>query len=1371
MTAERFKPLLDRDFLQAELNYEFADYLASGDDDQLLERLQAWSRRELKRETQAEASFVQRFFIETWGYRDDGTGTDSFQLHPKFPIAGAGQTGNRGEADLAVGTFTSVGPHIPQVVCEFKGIKSALDAPQNRKGNNRSPVMQARDYLWNARRGIFDTQPCQPRFAIVTDMDEFRLYWQDSFPDRYLRFTITNRDLFGGNALVDAGNEARFDRFLFWRLFRADMLLSDAGRTRLERLIEKQGKESRKLEGEFYKHYRLYREVLIRNITLQRPAGMTRGGAVRLGQKLLDRLIFIMFAEDMGPRVGFPLKALRDQLQQFSNDKFLEAEGDEVWRRLCLFFKRMNTGGDLGNDTIHQFNGGLFAGDAAIDSLKLPNRLFVRYGQARNDATLAEHPDTLLFLSTTYSFASEGDARNSIGLYTLGHIFEQSIVELEKLEADAEGRTSLTDITKRKRDGVYYTPEWVVTRIIEETVDPLFAEWKRDAGWAEGAEPTSAAVAAYWTRLQSIKVIDPACGSGAFLIVALRHLQREFEATIELALKSGVVEQRPPAGALTRNILTSNLFGVDINSASVEITKLSLWLHTAAAKEPLSSLDGTIQCGNSLVDSRFYNKRDLHDADDRDRINTFDWEGDFALGSFDAVIGNPPYVKLQNFRKVNGDMADWLLSGSTGAAPYISTSTGNFDLYLPFIEKGLSLLNEHGRMGYIAPNLWPTLEYGEALRGLVHAGRHLEKWLDFRSHQVFEEATVYTAIQIFSKRPSDGIRLAFVGDGDISRVDWQASDNYLPYADIRAPLKPWLIAPTPVRHMIERLAKDATRLDDSGNTKAIFQGVITSADHIFHLRRLGRNRYAFTPRQGSKKLAEVEVEIEDALMKPLVSGVDAKRFIEPHIEMYLLFPYRLDPAGAKLISVNDMLRDFPKAWSYLKLHESELSNRENGKFNDPQWYRMGRSQNLDKQETVKLLVPRLVANLGCFIDDNARYYCDNVDVGGVVPQRPEDVWWLAGLLNSPTHNLIFSWLTKPFRGEYKSANKQFIAPLPVPNGDRASRAALSALSAAMQTRRTDRVSRRADLDERLAATARVRWPLENILADVRSVTQIEESAPRSITLHDRKQWVDEQRQADEESSLARIDGLIRLDTTCEVALVRGKLSFLIDEIEIVRAFVGDDEAALIEAQWRAVALDFQPSGKGDAKRLIGQLRKVVIAAPPALTAQIIAIGGELHALSAELQEDERHLHELTALLFNLSPDEERMVKQGRVVKWPARNPPPLGEVARAARRRGRVDEVLMQRRIFSISPPAACHLPQRRRIFGRIDDAVGQSSICSYSATISAKIASASTDGVRAPENSPIGLRNRTRSAVVRPAAASISWRSSRAVWPPCAPT
>ena len=1245
MAADRYKPLLDRDFLRGVLHYEYEDYKAGDTDEVLKTRLLGWSKRELKRETQAEAAFTRRFFVETWGYREDGSGADGFELWPKFPIAGAGQSGNRGEADLAVGLFGGDKPKIPQVVCEYKDVRSGLDAPQNRKGNLRSPVYQARDYLWNARRGLFGNEPVQPRFAIVTDMDEFRLYWWDHFPDRYLRFRIgASADLFDRTpSLTAEDDEGRFDRFLFWRLFRPDMLLSAAGRTQLERLIERQGGVERKLEGRFYADYRAYRQVLIDTIKLQPLDGVTRGGKVRLAQKLLDRLIFVMFAEDMGGRVGFPPGALVEELTRQSRDQFLDAEGDEVWRRIKQIFRIMNVGGRLGTQTIHQFNGGLFADDPLIDALELPNRLFVRFGQAQNEATIEAHKDTLLYLASRYNFAREGGTNDSIGLYTLGHIFEQSIVELEKLEADAEGRTSLTDLSQRKRDGVYYTPEWVVERIVEETIDPLLAAWRREAGWIEGKTPSAAAAAAYWERLRAIKVIDPACGSGAFLIVALRYLERAFAAAVTAAAGTGAIGQVPDAAAITDMVLANNLYGVDINPASVEITKLSLWLHTAQANRPLSGLDGTIRCGNSLVDRRFTNKRTLDDPEERDRVNTFEWEGAFALGGFDAVIGNPPYVKLQNFKAVNADTAAWLVSGSSGEAPYRSTTTGNFDLYLPFIEKGLALLNARGRMGYIAPSLWPTLEHGEGLRGLVHAGRHLEKWLDFRSFQVFEEATTYTAIQIFSKAPVESIALAFATDGDISRIDWRDPSMRVDYAAIAAPLSPWLLAPVPVRAIVDRLGRNADRLGSTKVTGGIIVGIQTSADHIFHLKRLGKNRYLHTPRG---KAPSVTVAIEDAVMKPLVSGAEVKRFIEPATDTFLLFPYDVDENGARLIPAEELADRFSDAWEYLRSHERELRAREGGKFDDDRWYRMGRSQNLDKQELPKLLVAQLVPELRLAFDHAGRYYANNVRVNGILPKN-ENGWYLLGILNAPVSNTLFTWLGKPKDNGYYEANKQFIAPLPVPRASRAQQASLAALAQRLQRQHSDRLIVRGRLKERLDTTARADWPLERLLPGVRSIAQIEEAAPVAIPAAERKRWVDEQRQADEEAALARLDATLRPDAELTVALHDGKLSLLIDEREAARAFVDDDEGPLVAAQWRTVALGFEASGRGDGKRLVKLLRRVAVAAEPAVLTQILALAEELAALADHLRADEAALHEMTCKLFRLTPEERRLVETGR----------------------------------------------------------------------------------------------------------------------------
>lgn len=395
------------------------------------------------------------------------------------------------------------------------------------------------------------------------------------------------------------------------------------------------------------------------------------------------------------------------------------------------------------------------------------------------------------------------------------------------------------------------------------------------------------------------------------------------------------------------------------------------------------------------------------------------------------------------------------------------------------------------------------------------------------------------------------------------------------------------------------------------------------------------------------KLAPVVVEIEDSIMKPLVSGSDVKRFIEPQTITYLLFPYQVDAEGAHLLTAQEMQSQFPNAWKYLKGFEKELRDREGKSFDDDGWYRFGRHQNLDKQEVPKLLVPRLVARLVCSADERGRYYCDNVDVGGVVPRRVDDLWLLAGVLNAPVTNTIFGWLSKPFRGDYKSANKQFIAPLPVPRANRADRAGLSALARGMQERRTRQVELRSALAERLAATARVKWPFEKILRKVRPIAEIEAEAPKSVPPSGLKKWVDDRRKEEEEAALAEIDGAIRLDSEASVDLNAGKLSFLVDEQEVARVFISKEAEALVEAQWRAIAIEFAPTGRDDAKRLVERLRRVATSADPETAEQIIRIGHDLAQLSQVLNEDEEQLHELTCYLFNLSDDERRLVERTR----------------------------------------------------------------------------------------------------------------------------
>jgi len=507
-------PFITKQFLKSVWAIDYAAFRGSPEEAELSERLRRWSLRQDLRERAAQAAFIEEFFRQTWGYVQAGQeGAEAaFSIHPDFPVRQAGGRHNN-FADAALGRFLAGGAsQIPQVLCEFKDIRSGLDAPQRRHNDNRSPVQQGLGYLSAARAGMFGHEPIVPIWAIITDMNEFRLYWADRGDRQSLRFVINPRDLFQGTSLIADTEEARFDRFLFQRLFHRDMLTvqAESGRSQLLRLIEQQRFRQRELENTFYAEYRGFREHLYATLLIHNGEGAdrfpgTRGRLVRLAQKILDRCIFIFFCEDMGRGLRFPPQLLRDFLIHRSNDPYFDPNGFEIWETLLRLFRAMNDGTAFGGHQINQFNGGLFAADAALDRLLIPNMVFCDPGQGQNEASLARNRETLLYLSAAYNYAagwSEGFApvngepgpgpreTKSLGLYTLGRIFEQSITELEILEADADERPSLNRENKRKRDGVYYTPEWVVERIVAETVGGRLSDLKTECGWpAAGVLP------------------------------------------------------------------------------------------------------------------------------------------------------------------------------------------------------------------------------------------------------------------------------------------------------------------------------------------------------------------------------------------------------------------------------------------------------------------------------------------------------------------------------------------------------------------------------------------------------------------------------------------------------------------------------------------------------------------------------------------------------------------------------------------------------------------------------------------------------------------------------------------------------------------
>jgi hypothetical protein len=380
-------------------------------------------------------------------------------------------------------------------------------------------------------------------------------------------------------------------------------------------------------------------------------------------QKLIDRFLFIFFAEDRGL---LPANSTELILEKWKADIDF---GDE--RPLYNLFKQYFTFLDQGRQRtnsrgeIYAYNGGLFKEDTLLDGLLIDNAL------------LYKHTHKL----AAYDFESQVDVN------ILGHIFENSLNEIESVNAEIEGADFDKQKSKRKKDGVFYTPKYITKYIVENTIGKLCTEKKTDLGIKEeeyfkGRKNRNKATIAnlvdlldtYRDWLLQLTICDPACGSGAFLNQALNFLIAEHTYIDEL--KTKVLGGGLQFSDIENTILENNIFGVDLNEESVEIAKLSLWLRTAQPRRKLNDLSSNIKCGNSLIDSKAV-------AGDK----AFTWETQFPQvfekGGFDVIIGNPPYV-------FGGGLGISNEEKKIFKNIYVSGS-GKVNLFTLFVEKGITI--------------------------------------------------------------------------------------------------------------------------------------------------------------------------------------------------------------------------------------------------------------------------------------------------------------------------------------------------------------------------------------------------------------------------------------------------------------------------------------------------------------------------------------------------------------------------------------------------------------------------------------------------------------------------------------------------------
>ena len=410
--------------------------------------------------------------------------------------------------------------------------------------------------------------------------------------------------------------------------------------------------------------------------------------------------------------------------------------------------------------------------------------------------------------------------------------------------------------------------------------------------------------------------------------------------------------------------------------------------------------------------------------------NAFEWRFEFPevlddtgeFIGFDAVIGNPPYIRIQDIKEYAPHDAAFQKEH------YRSAAKGNYDIYVVFVERGLSLLRKQGLLSYILPHKFFNSQYGEPLRQIIATGQHLSEVVHFGEHQVFEEATTYTCMLFLNRSETPAFHLVRITD----LLGWKAGnrdtllERTISAASITA--SEWNFAVGENVALFERLKAFPITL---GTVADIFVGLQTSADKVFILDLIEETDYSLRLR--SKALGR-EWTFEKDLLHPLVSGTDIKRFAVLPTRQYILFPYQATVEGVELISFDEINTQWPQMAEYLLANRETLEAREKGKLKGKDWHGYIYLKNMAKQSLQKLMIPRLVDQLYASYDAEGHHFLDNVDVGGITPKSETGVesLFLLGLFNSALLRWFFPQVSAPFRGGWLSANRQYLTQLPMP---------------------------------------------------------------------------------------------------------------------------------------------------------------------------------------------------------------------------------------------------------------------------------------------------------------------------------------------------
>jgi len=584
------------------------------------------------------------------------------------------------------------------------------------------PAYQLRRYAWSAKLPL----------SILTDFEEFAVYDCQTKPKHtdkagtarimYFKYKeyIVKWDKIVGTFSKEAVLKGSFDKFV---------------------KTTKGKRGTNTVDIEFLAEIEQWRSMLATTIALKNRS-LSRHEINFAVQRTIDRILFLRMCEDRGIETY-------SQLQGLSN-------GRGIYQRLCSVFERADA----------KYNSGLFYFHHEKGRAEPPDELTPNI--VIDDTQLGWILRSLYYPQCPYEFSV-------LPAEILGNVYEQFLGKVIRLTSARQVKIEEKPEVK-KAGGVYYTPDYIVDYIVKNTVGRLLGNYdghcEEQSDEAISNKPkTKNSKLKTPKQIENLRILDPACGSGSFLLGAYTYLlnyHRDWYVENDPQKHTKKIYQGKGGWwfltiAEKKKILLNNIYGVDIDSQAVEVTKLSLLLKVLEGEtsesigqsykmfheRALPDLADNIKCGNSLIGPDFFDNLDPEQITDelRNKINPFDWKAEFPQifsqknPGFDAVIGNPPYVILSS---------EFCSAEAISYLNCYHVAQYKMDLFHLFIEKGLVLLNNGGSLGFIVPNPWLTLKFTDRLRKHILENSCIKEIVLFK-HLVFQGANVYTSLLFLNK--------------------------------------------------------------------------------------------------------------------------------------------------------------------------------------------------------------------------------------------------------------------------------------------------------------------------------------------------------------------------------------------------------------------------------------------------------------------------------------------------------------------------------------------------------------------------------------------------------------------------------------------